>query len=133
MNREGSENILFSRRQQTYPNGDERERVARARQAAEALFTPKQPTEPEPASATPTADEQLARKPRIFAIAPPAPAQPVPSAVEPARRPPRRSRGIPEAQHARIRTWVEYGMTAAEVAEVYGAAIGEIERILRKA
>jgi hypothetical protein len=124
---------LFSRRQQTYPNGDERERLARAREAAEALFTPKPPTEAEPASATPTADEQLARRPRIFAIVPPAPAQPAQSALAPARRPPRRPRGIPKAQHARIRTWVEYGMTAAEVAEVYGAAIGEIERILRTA
>jgi hypothetical protein len=27
---------------------------------------------------------------------------------------------------------VKYGMTVAQVAEVYGAAVGEIERILRK-
>jgi hypothetical protein len=33
----------------------------------------------------------------------------------------------------RIRTWVRYGMTARQVAEVYGVAVGEIERIVRKA
>jgi hypothetical protein len=43
------------------------------------------------------------------------------------------TRGIPRSQHARIRTWVEYGMTASEVAEVYGTAVGEIERILATA
>jgi hypothetical protein len=40
---------------------------------------------------------------------------------------------VPRSHYARIRTWVEYGMTAAEVAEVYGAAVGEIERLLGKA
>jgi hypothetical protein len=33
----------------------------------------------------------------------------------------------------RIRTLVKYGMTVAQVAKVYGAGVGEIERILRKA
>jgi hypothetical protein len=28
---------------------------------------------------------------------------------------------------------VKYGMTVAQIAEVYGAAVGDIERILRKA
>ncbi len=40
---------------------------------------------------------------------------------------------IPISQFARIRAWVEYGMTAAQVTEVYGVAVGVIERILRQA
>jgi hypothetical protein len=45
---------------------------------------------------------------------------------------PRTTRQIPRSQHARIRTWVEYGMTVPQVAEVYGVAVGAIERILRQ-
>jgi transposase-like protein len=33
---------------------------------------------------------------------------------------------------ARIRTWVNYGLTISQVAEVYGVAVGVIERILRE-
>jgi hypothetical protein len=39
---------------------------------------------------------------------------------------------IPKSQFARIRTWVEYGMTTAQVAAVYGVAIDLIEDILRQ-
>jgi hypothetical protein len=39
---------------------------------------------------------------------------------------------IPRSQFARIRVWAEYGMTAAQVAAVYGVAVGVIERILRQ-
>jgi hypothetical protein len=39
---------------------------------------------------------------------------------------------IPAAHFDRIRTWVKYGMSAAQVAEVYRVDVGEIERILRK-
>ena len=40
---------------------------------------------------------------------------------------------IPVSQFARIRTWVKYGMTASDVAQVYGVAVEEIECILWKA
>jgi len=40
---------------------------------------------------------------------------------------------IPVSQFARIRTWVKYGMTASQVAQVYKVTVEEIERILRKA
>jgi hypothetical protein len=40
---------------------------------------------------------------------------------------------IPSSQFARIRAWARYGMTAAQVAAVYGVAVGMIERILRQA
>lgn len=119
---------------QTYPSDDnDRERLARAREAAEALFTAR----PAANGSAPAHDESepAVRKPRVLSVVRPvaAPPQPPP---EPIRRRPRQPRprvGIPPAQHARVRTWVEYGMTAAEVAQVYGTEVGEIERILRKA
>jgi hypothetical protein len=40
---------------------------------------------------------------------------------------------IPPSQVARIRTWVKYGMKVAEVAQVCGVSVGEIERLLGKA
>ncbi|HEV2334303.1 MAG TPA: hypothetical protein VGS13_02285 [Stellaceae bacterium] len=46
---------------------------------------------------------------------------------------PQTTRDIPQSQFARIRSWVKYGMTVAQVAEVYGAAVDEIEHILGKA
>ena len=39
---------------------------------------------------------------------------------------------IRSSQFVRIRAWVKYGMTAAQVARVYGVAIDMIERILTK-
>jgi hypothetical protein len=41
-------------------------------------------------------------------------------------------REIPAAHFACIRAWVRYGMTASQVAEVYGVAVSEIERILKR-
>jgi DNA-directed RNA polymerase subunit H (RpoH/RPB5) len=41
-------------------------------------------------------------------------------------------RAIPRLQFARIRALVKYGMKADQVAEVYGAAVGDIERIIRQ-
>jgi hypothetical protein len=46
---------------------------------------------------------------------------------------PRTTRQIPRSEHARIRTWVQYGLTVPQVAEVYGVAVGVIERILLEA
>ena len=46
---------------------------------------------------------------------------------------PQTTREIARAQFARIRNWVKYGMTVSQVAEVYGAAVADIERILRQA
>ena len=40
---------------------------------------------------------------------------------------------IPVSQLARIRTWVKYGMTVSQVAQLYQVTVEEIERILRKA
>jgi len=59
-----------------HPHGDDRERITGARQAAEALFTPKrQPVEPSVSESVPSA-ERSARKPRVLAILSPAPSGP---------------------------------------------------------
>jgi hypothetical protein len=42
-------------------------------------------------------------------------------------------RAIPRSEFARIRASVKYGMTVAQVAEVYGTDVGGIERIIRQA
>jgi hypothetical protein len=124
--------VLNHRQQPHHPRGDDRERITSARQAAEALFTPKrQPVEPSVSDPAPSA-EQPARKPRVLPISSPAPVrnEEVAAPVDPE---PRTAREIPRSHHARIRTWVEYGLTISQVAEVYGVAVGVIERILRRA
>jgi hypothetical protein len=110
------------------PSGRER-----ARQAAEALFAPKR-RDAEPAAP--------AIRPATAQPAPTPPRPPQPPSVdrEPRREPATASSGratakpeIPPVHLTRIRTWLKYGMTIGEVANVYGVEIGEIERILRKA
>jgi len=122
----------LNRRQQSYPHGDDRERITRARQAAEALFTPKRSVGQSPVSESLTPADQSVRKPRVLPISPPEPVrrEEVKATVRPE---PRTIHEIPRSQFARVRTWVKYGMTVSQVAEVYGASVGEIERILRKA
>jgi hypothetical protein len=123
--------ILFNRSQQHNDRDDSRERSTSARQAAEALFTPK-PKLIEPSVRETAPAGEAVRKPRVLAISA---ARPVhhdePEAPTSAKLP--ETPVIPAAQVARIRAWMKYGMTAAQVAEVYGVAASEIERILRTA
>jgi hypothetical protein len=124
--------LLNHREQQHHPRGDDRERIASARQAAEALFTPKRrPVELSVSDPAPSADPP-ARKPRVLPILSPAPVrnEEVAAPVDPE---PRTTRQIPRSEHARIRTWMNYGLTIPQVAEVYGVAVGVIERILGEA
>ena len=124
--------LVLNRRQPAHPRGDDRELITRARQAAEALFTPKrQVTDRSASDSLPSADRS-ARKPRVLGI----------SAVVPVRHEAVEASGsseqqttpeIPGSQFARIRALVKYGMTVPQVAEAYGVAVGEIARILRKA
>jgi hypothetical protein len=124
--------LLNHRQQQHDLRGDDRERTTSARQAAEALFTPKpQPVEPSAFATVPSA-ERPARKPRVLPILPPAPVRNE-EAAPPVDPEPRTTRQIPRSEHARIRTWVNYGLTIPQVAEVYGVAVDVIERILRRA
>jgi hypothetical protein len=121
--------MLLSQRQQLHSRGDDRERITRARQAAEALFTSKPPIN-EPSA--PDSANQSARKPRVLAISPAVPVRHDEFGTS-VNREPQTKHGIARSQFARIRALIKYGMTVSQVAEVYGAAVGEIERILRKA
>ena len=119
---------MFNRSPQHDTRDDSRERSIGARQAAEALFAPKpQRVEPTTREAEPAGE--AARKPRVLAVARPMPPthhEPEESTITLSGKP-----IIPVAHHARIRAWLKYGMTAAQVAETYGVAPGEVERLLR--
>jgi hypothetical protein len=124
---------LFDRSQhQHYDRGDDRRRLTSAHQAAEALFKPKRqiPEQSIREGAAPAAES--VRKPRVLTILPTAPVirHEAEAPISPQQQV---APEIARSQFARIRTWVRYGMTARQVAEVYGVAVGEIERIVRKA
>jgi hypothetical protein len=124
--------LLDSRsEQQHHFRGDDRQQITRAREAAEALFRPKrQVIEPSVPESPPAADSS-ARKPRVLTIAPPAPVHAEREApVSPKRQ---MTPKIPRSHIGRVRTWVKYGMTARQIAEVYGVAVDEVARIIRKA
>jgi hypothetical protein len=119
-----------------------REQISRARQAAEELFTPPQHKSQPAAAASPpngglAAEHPPRREPRIFTIPPRVPAgaqseappEPKPGRQKPAVRRP--AAAVPLSQIGRVRALTSYGMTAAQVAELYDVSIGEIERILR--
>jgi hypothetical protein len=116
-----------------------REKINHAREAAEALFKfkPGQQTRhaaaPDVAS---SAEHEPRRQPRIFMIPPQLPmkAEKVEARVEPSPicRTPVASRKIdeiPASQLGRVRALTNYGMTRVQVAELYGVAVGEIDRI----
>jgi hypothetical protein len=122
---------LLSRQQQPHPHRDDRERITRARQAAEALFTAKAPvSEPSVPDSAPA--DQSVRKPRVLRItssAAPVRHEEFETPIVPDQQ---TTRGIPPSQFARIRTLVKYGMTGSQVAEVCGVPIADIARILRE-
>lgn len=109
----------------------DRRRDANAREAAEALFAPNRVTPERSVRETPASRDERVRKPRVLPISRTLAG---PSQVEgkgpisPNQQIPPK---IPRSQFARIRALRRYGMTAQQVAEVYGAAVEEIERILR--
>ena len=124
--------LLNHRQQQHNLRGDDRERITSARQAAEALFTPKpRPVAPSVSDPAPSV-EQPARKPRVLSILSPPPVRDNEVAA-PVNPEPRTTRKVPRSHHARIRTWVQYGLTIPQVAEVYGVPVDVIKRILRQA
>lgn len=127
---------------QSMDDRNNREKVDRARQAAEELFKPaRREAAIELATASSNGatspDEPPRRQPRIFAIPPRAPMNaPVETVIKPkpiARKTVSRRRvpsTVPPAQIGRVRTLVTYGMTPAEVAEHYGVAVDVIEQII---
>jgi hypothetical protein len=133
-----SEQILLSREAHSNPRDDDREPITRARHAAEALFTSKPRISRASVPDTRPAKE-AARKPRVLpvvsdhALPPPVSSSPVRTdVIKAAVRPELQTMPeIPRSHFERIRTWVKYGMTVPQVAEVYGTDVGRIERILR--
>jgi hypothetical protein len=123
--------LLNSQERQHYVRGDDRDRMTSARQTAEALFTPKRQVTEQPVPASVPPSEPSARKPRILRALPPAPVRRE-RGEAPGSSEERMTTEIPRSQFARIRVWAEYGMTAAQVAAVYGVPVGAIERILRQ-
>jgi hypothetical protein len=116
------------------PNGHED--INRARQAAEALFAPRRQIEnPANLDATGSAQQDV-RKPRILsAVRERQPQAAHLEATKPRpkhkiRRPRKR---VPATQLARVRTWLNYGMTIDQAADLYGVSESEIERIVQKA
>ena len=119
-----------------------REKVIRARQAAEDLFKRAQPnavaeaTGPAPNGAG-SHEQEPRRQPRIFTAPPrlpPSPEVEPPVAAEPVRRRTvaKRSTGtVPPAHIGRVRTLATYGMTPLQVAQLYGVTVAEIDRILK--
>jgi len=111
--------------------------INRARQAAEALFAPKKRiADPIPDSTD--SPQQNGRKPRILSAV--REQQP---AIAAARREPTKQRRadktrklgkrVPASYLARVRTWLTYGMTIDQAADVCGVSVSEIERIMQKA
>ena len=128
---------------QSADDRNDREKINRARQAAEDLFKPARQAAGahSPTSATDaasSAEQPPRRQPRIFAI--PAvvpthakvemPAEPKPTRPRAAAR--RKTGTVPSSQLGRVRALTSYGMTRAQVAELYGVSVDEIERIIKR-
>jgi anti-sigma factor RsiW len=119
-----------------------REKVSRARQAAEDLFkaarpnSDAEPTRPVPNGGAPR-EQETRRQPRIFTVPPrlppnarvepPVAAQPIRQRA-PGKQP---TRTVPPSQIGRVRALATYGMTPVQVAELYGVNVTEIDRILK--
>lgn len=123
-----SEQALINRQQHPHDRGGDRERIARARQTAEALFSSNRPVaKPAVTESTPS----TVRKPRVLQIIT-EPAKSDEAVTAPVTPEVQQGPRIPRSHFARIRSLVKYGMTVRQVAEHYGAEIDEIRRIIRK-
>jgi hypothetical protein len=119
---------------------NDRERIDRARQEAENLFRPKRAaldTDAAELNGSSPNDLHPRRQPRVFRIPPVVPMAAARGDVATAKiRAPRQrterreTHKIPASQFGRVRALAAYGMTRTQVAELYGAAIDEVERIL---
>ena len=107
------------------PHNQDNEHATTARQAAEALFVPKQEND----TLFPAPESAVARKPRILAALPRARPDPAITAVSPNQE--TRRRAIPKSRVDRIRTWLRYGMTVHQAADTCGVSVTEIKRALR--
>jgi hypothetical protein len=106
---------------------DDHQHITRAREAAEALFAPKRQISEQTATENPPLIGASTRKPRVLRV------EPAPIHHErvtaPVRPEPQTRREIPKSHFARIRTWLTYGMTVSQVAELYGVPVEQVECI----
>jgi hypothetical protein len=107
------------------------EPISKAREAAEALFRPKQQLAVDPSNEPASAGSEIQRTPRIIPI--PA-AEPHREAIAKPRTP-RREAGsrihkIPKSDYGRVRALAGYGMTLEQVAALYGVPTTNVERIV---
>jgi hypothetical protein len=112
------------------PGQYNRDEINRARQAAEALFAPRI-IEPSAPTAAPSPD-QTAREPRILSAVDVQPTRVEPTEVPIVSVRPKPARKVPASHSGRIRTWMKFGMTKTQVAQVYGVTVGDIEHMLQK-
>ena len=102
----------------------------RARQATEALFTPKQDIAEQPVPSA--AQEPKSRKPRVLPILASALiCQEVADASVSPESP--ITPEIPIKKAAHLRTLVKYGMSISQIADLYGVPVETIRAMLRKA
>jgi hypothetical protein len=121
-------------RSQEHPHdmrSDDRERILRARQAAEALFASRPPVAKPPTSTAGTAG-QIPRNPRVLPVVL-SPASRDDGRKAPIIVDPKTTSAIPKSDFARIRTWLKYGMTVRQVADLYGVSPDQLERTLADA
>jgi hypothetical protein len=112
-----------------FRSGD-REQIMRARQAAEALITPKQDIAEQPAPSA--VQEPKSRKPRVLPILAPAPIRHEVADASMSSESPTTPQ-IPIEKPAHLRILVKYGMSISQVVELYGVPIETIRAMLRKA
>jgi len=110
-----------------FPSFADQNAIPRAREAAEAVFKPKQQVSPSEIIAP---VEKQRRQPRILSVSKTAESRPgntpvVTSTTE-------RDRVTPGIEIPRIRTWIKYGMTIAQAAKMYGLTVGELKDLLRQ-
>jgi hypothetical protein len=123
--------LLSDRRQQhdRFRSGD-REQIIRARQAAEALFAPKQDIAEQPVPSA--AQEPKSRKPRVLPILVSASIRQEVADASMSPEDPTISQ-IPIKKPAHLRALVKYGMSISQVAELYGVPVETVRAVLRKA
>jgi len=119
---------------------NDRDETNRARHPAEDLFKPRQQTSSPDVPArneVPSAEHLPRRQPRILMARKPGPT--VAAEVKAPREPnsaPRRvaisreASGIPASQFGRIRALSSYGMSRAQVAELYAVTVDEIDWVI---
>jgi hypothetical protein len=114
---------------ENHPHDDDPKRLTSARKAAEALFTPKRHITEQVVSDSPLPRNRRASRVRAASFAVSVRPEEVDAPVG-SKQP--TVTDIPMSQFAGIRALGEHGMAIPQIARVYGAGVGAIERVLQK-